>query len=743
MSAVVSSPSAALATLKQARGFPGSSLNKNPLLRHWLDLSTPGVIIIKVGKIDIGQGISTAQLQIAAEELDVAPEQVQRAPINTEHSPDEGVTSGSFSIEHSGEAVRRACATLRHMAVARFCERHQLTSDAVSVAGGVLSAGKVSSSYWDLQLHDVLDAPVDPGALVKSRDSHVHVGVRTARRDLAAKLFGEDSFIQDMVLEGMLHARLVRQSNRAARLLSVDEAAFAERFPQARLVRNGSFLGVLAEREELAVAAAAHLHTLTRWDLPAVLPDSGNLRDFLLQTPAESRVVATRGQPEGAATSTVTTTSAAASATPAQQHQAEYLKPYIAHASIGPSCALAHWREGRIDVWCHSQGIFNLKTDIEVFLKRDHASDGPPHLVVHHVDGAGCYGHNPADDVAFEAVLLARAAEGRPVRLVWSRADELSCGPQGSAHLVRLAATLDDTGVIANWRHDCWANGYTSRPGRSAPGELSFKAAGEIEPPFVVPVSLDPPMSAGGGGDRNAIADYDLPAFHIVSHRLLEMPVRTSAIRALGGYANVFGIESFMDELAHASGQDPVAFRLRHLSEPRARAVIEQAIAQAPWWHDRTADVEGTGRGMAFARYKNTGAWCAVAVLVLATDSIRVQRISIAADVGMVVNPDGVTTQLEGGAIQSCSWTLKEALPFSRDSITAQSWDDYPILSFSEVPLIDTCVINQPGEPSLGAGEATQGPTAAAIGNAVFDALQVRIRTLPITPQQILAAMEA
>ena len=332
MSAVVSSssavPSGAPAPLKQARGFPGSSLNKNPLLRHWLDLSRPGVIIIKVGKVDIGQGISTAQLQIAAEELDLAPAQVQRAPINTEDSPDEGVTSGSFSIEHSGEAVRRACATLRQIAVARFCQRHQVAAEAVSVADGVLSAGTARSSYWELQLQDVLGGAVDPGAPVKPPYLHAQAGARTARRDLAAKLFGKDSFIQDMVLKGMLHARLVRQSNRAARLLAVDEAAFAQRFPDVTLVRNGSFLGVLTEREEQAVAAAAHLHTLTRWDLPAVLPDSGNLRDFLLQTRAETLVVATRGEPADAA------------ATVKMQHEAEYLKPYIAHASIGPSCAM-------------------------------------------------------------------------------------------------------------------------------------------------------------------------------------------------------------------------------------------------------------------------------------------------------------------------------------------------------------------------------------------------------------------
>jgi CO/xanthine dehydrogenase Mo-binding subunit len=227
-----------------------------------------------------------------------------------------------------------------------------------------------------------------------------------------------------------------------------------------------------------------------------------------------------------------------------------------------------------------------------------------------------------------------------------------------------------------------------------------------------------------------------------VSNRLLEMPIRTSAIRALGGYTNVFAIESFMDEIAQGCGQDPVEFRLRHLaSDPRARAVIRRCIEQAAWWHERSADPEGTGRGMAFARYKNTGAWCAVAVKVIATTHIRVEQVSIAADVGLAVNPEGVRSQLEGGAIQSCSWTLKEALKFDRQNFTTASWEDYPILRFPEVPSVQVSLIDAPHEPSLGAGEATQGPTAAAIANAVSDALGVRVRRLPITPEQVRAAM--
>jgi CO/xanthine dehydrogenase Mo-binding subunit len=266
---------------------------------------------------------------------------------------------------------------------------------------------------------------------------------------------------------------------------------------------------------------------------------------------------------------------------------------------------------------------------------------------------------------------------------------------------------------------------------------LAFVAAAELANPFVTPVSLDPPMSAGGGGDRNAIPLYDLPDYKVIYNRLLEMPIRTSAIRALGGYTNVWAIESFMDELALSLNQDPVAFRLQHLSDPRAIAVIQKAIDQADWWHDRSHDEEGVGRGFAYARYKNTGAWCAVAVRILAGTSVRVTDISIAADVGLVINPDGVKSQLEGGAVQSCSWTLKEELKFSNEAITTRSWEDYPILMFSEVPALTVSLINQPNEPSVGAGEATQGPTAAAIGNAVYDALGIRIKQLPITVERI------
>jgi len=718
-----------MSDIKLARGFAKGSLDKNPLLSQWVDLDTPGTVVLRVGKVEFGQGIATALAQIAADELDVDLARVRPAAINTAASPDEGVTSGSFSIEHSGSAVRLVCATVRELALTEFCRRHQVAAEAVEIRDGTLhcAATDARASYWELALGPRLAQGVSPSAEPKSAARYRIVGRSAPRRDLEDKLFGRPSFIQDLMLENMLHGRVVRVPNRFATLRELDAESFQRRFPEVILVRDGSFLGVLAGREERAIAAAQALAEAASWDLPAALPDSGDLPAFLAGASSQPQEVGRRVDP--------------APRPGVRQLAARYLRPYIAHASIGPSCALAQWRDDGLEVWSHSQGIYNLRADIEVYLRRDHP--GCASVVVHHVEGAGCYGHNPADDVAFDAVLLARFAGGRPVRVLWSRADELSCGPSGSAHLVALEAQLDAQGKVATWSHTVWANGYTCRPGRAAPGNLSFVAAAQIAQPFVAPVSLDPPASAGGGSDRNAIPDYDFPDFEVVTNRLLEMPIRTSAIRTLGGYANVWAIECFMDELAHASGQDPVAFRLAHLADPRARAVIEKAIEIAPWWHDRGGDTEGTGRGLAFARYKNTGAWCAVAVRIVAGVSIRVLDIAIAADVGLVINPDGVANQLEGGAIQSCSWTLKEELRFTRQEITTRSWEDYPILSFSEAPVVTVAVIDRPEQPTLGAGEASQGPTAAAIGNAVFDALGIRIRQLPITPERILATVSS
>jgi CO/xanthine dehydrogenase Mo-binding subunit len=410
----------------------------------------------------------------------------------------------------------------------------------------------------------------------------------------------------------------------------------------------------------------------------------------------------------------------------------QYTRPYLAHASIAPSCAMAQWTADRVQVWTHSQGVYFLRADLALVLKLPLEN-----ITVEHMEGAGCYGHNGADDVALDAVLLAKAAGGRPVRVQWSREDEMSHAPFGAAMAIEIEADLDAQGEIVDWRHSVWSNGHTARPGRAA--QPALLAATELANPFPRYISTNPAQANGGGADRNSVPLYDFPSWQIECNRLLTMPIRTSALRTLGGQGNVFAIECFIDELASERGEDPVAFRLRHLSDTRAQDVIRSATKRANWKPDKRT---GRGYGLGFARYKNTGAYCAVVAEVESAEDIRVKRLTIAVDVGEAINPDGVINQIEGGAIQATSWVLKERVRFDRQRITSKTWASYPILRFSEVPDVQVELIQRPDGDPLGAGEAAHGPVTAAIANAVFDALGVRVRNLPITRDSLIAAME-
>jgi CO/xanthine dehydrogenase Mo-binding subunit len=434
------------------------------------------------------------------------------------------------------------------------------------------------------------------------------------------------------------------------------------------------------------------------------------------------------------------TSDASRTAAGAQSFKASYARPFLAHASIGPSCALARCEADasgeitRVEVWTHSQGIYNLRPDLALVLGLPAAQ-----IAVRHVPGAGCYGHNGADDAACDAVLLARAVPGRPVQLQWTREDELSCAPFGAAMAVDLQAVVDADGRISDWQHDVWSNGHSMRPGRSSTPVLH--AAALLEKPFARQVAINMPLANGGGAERNALPSYDFAQWRTHSHRALTMPLRTSSLRSLGAHCNVFAVESFLDEMAEQLGVDPLVFRLRHLSDERGRAVLNAAAAMADWPSRHAVERrEGAGIGIAFARYKNTGAYCAVVAAVHAEAEVRVEQLWIAADVGLVVNPDGVRNQIEGGAIQTVSWVLKEAVQFDRTRVTSRSWADYPILRFSEVPKVDVQLVSRPGDKSLGAGEATHGPVAAAIANAVADALGLRMRQMPLSADALLQA---
>ena len=475
----------------------------------------------------------------------------------------------------------------------------------------------------------------------------------------------------------------------------------------------------MAELEHQADAALRVLAEAARWNETPSLPPQNGLGEWLQAQRCETLRIEERGDPDSGAEG--------------EMFSAIYDKPFIAHASIGPSCAIAQRDGTSLQLWSHTQGPYNLRADLAIAF-----SLSPDQVVVRHVEGAGCYGHNPADDVAYDAARLAAEIPGRPVRVLWSRADELAWTPFGPAMRIELAARTDPQGRLAAWRHQVWSNGHSLRPGRAPTPTLL--GSWHADPPAPALPAINAPLAAGGGAERNAVPGYDIAALSVVSHRVLEMPLRSSALRALGAFGNVFAAESFIDEIACHHGVDPLEYRLRHLSDRRGRAVLERAAVAAGWGSQLTGPARG--RGIAYARYKGSGAWCAVVAQVHMDREVRVERLTIAADVGLAINPDGVANQLEGGAIQATSWALKEAVRFDNTRVLSDSWENYPILGFDEVPQVEVLIAPMPDQPSLGAGEASMGPTAAAIANAVHAAIGVRVRSLPITAQQVIDAMQ-
>lgn len=698
-----------------------ASLRVNPRLDQWLRFEADGTVAVRSGKVEIGQGILTALAQVVAEELRVPLDRIRMLPARTGSHPNEGVTSGSLSIQDSGLALRHVCREARELHRQEAARRWSLPVDAVSVAdGAIVGSDGRRTSYAELADAQLLERDATPGVVTWPAPQQTVTGTSAARLDIPDKVYGRPRFVQDIELDGMLHGRVLRPANPSTRVREADLAAARALPGVQQVLQDGVLFGVIADSNAHADAALAKVVASVRWDTPPALPDETAIASWLQSQPLDTSVVAEKSAPAPAVAQTLSAT---------------YSRPYISHASMAPSCAIARWDGARLTVWSHTQGVYNLRRDLALAF-------GVPEgdVLVQHAEGAGCYGHNGADDVAWDAAWLARAVPGRPLRVTWTRAGEFADEPLGPASVVRVEADLDAAGGIVGWRHEIWGQGHSSRPGRAATPTLlgSWLTA----QPFPRMAAINMPIATGGGGERNSVPGYDFPNVRVLSHRVTDSgSLRTSALRALGAFVNVFAAESFMDELAAATGSDPVNFRLRHLKDARARQVIERAVARSGW-QPGAARPEGTGWGLAYARYKDTGAWCAVVAQVEAAETIRVRRLFLAADLGLVVNPDGAVNQLEGGAIQATSLALKEAVRFDRERITSIDWESYPILRFSEVPQVVVDLVES-RDVSLGAGECSFGPTAAAIANAVNDALGLRMRELPLTPERLVAAINA
>lgn len=675
------------------------------LINAWIQILESGKIKILTGKIELGQGILTAIMQVAAEELNSRLELIDIHMADTNATPDEGYTAGSMSIESSAMTVRAAAARAREVLLEMAAKKTNLATSELRLENGEVTGGGIRLSLTELLEGKQLMENFKGSPTILGKTSRKYVGQPIHRRDIEEMARGNAHFVHDLHFPGMLHARIVRPPAYSAQLNSIDEAAILRLPALKKLVRIGSFIGVIAEEEFEAIQLSAFAASLVKWDIQDALPVNVSLKEYIKTLPADQ---STEKQSSGWKDSLVTN--------PAKAHSATYYKPYIMHAANGPSCAVAIFKDGKLDVWSHTQGVYPLRKAIAGLLNLPEAS-----VQVKGVQGPGCYGHNGADDVAAEASLLAYAYPGRPIRLQWMRQEENAWEPYSTAMRMELAAGIEN-GKITGWKYSLWSDVHGTRPGGNAanllPARYINKGYDKI------------PAGFKGGAVRNAEPYYAIDQQQIQSN-IFTGPLRRSSIRGLGAYANIFAIESFMDELAFKAGVDPVQFRIAHSTDPRSIACLEklQQITKPVPVHS------GQGMGYAFSRYKNSAAYCAVAVLAQVNENngeLAVKQVWGVVDAGETINSDGLKNQIEGGIVQSISWAMEETVQFDAKHITSLNWASYPILRFNKTPQVEVEIIDRIEEPPLGAGEAAQGPATAALANAIFSAVGIRVRDLPI-----------
>jgi nicotinate dehydrogenase subunit B len=693
----------------------------------FVKITADGSVTAYNGHVDLGTGIRTALGQIVAEELDVAFARVVVVLGDTSRVPNQGATIASETIQITAVPLRNAAAQARQYLVARAAERLQLAVEDLTIEDGLVRGrDNRSVSYGELISGDTIRLELSDDVAVKDVNAYSIVGQSVPRVDLPAKATGELVYVHDVRVPGMLHGRVVRPPYAGVdagdfvggSLIAVDEASVRDIPGLVAVIRIGDFVGVVAEREENAIKAAARLKV--DWKPVPTLPDLGDIPTALRSNPSEPRTLIDKGDVDAAI-------AGAAKAMPRT-----YVWPYQMHASIGPSCAVADYRDGPIRVWSGTQNPLLLRTDLALLIERPEAE-----IDVIRMEAAGCYGRNCADDVTADALLLSRAV-GRPVRVQLTREQEHAWEPKGTGQLMDVKGGLNADGSVAGYDFE------TRYPSNGAP-TLALLLTGRIAPqPAVFEM-----------GDRTAIPPYDYDHLRVVAH---DMPpiVRASWLRGVSALPNTFAHESWIDEVAAEAGVDPIEYRLRYLKDARAVDLVN-AVAERAGWKPRPIrqepEAEGDivrGRGFAYALYVHSkfpgygaawSAWIADVAVNKATGDVSVTRVVAGQDSGLMINPDGVRHQIHGNVIQSTSRALMEEVSFDRSSVTAREWGAYPIIKFPDVPKIDVLMLPRQDQPPLGVGESASVPSAAAIANAIYDATGVRFRELPFTPERILRGL--
>jgi len=690
-------------------------------------ITADGAVTAFNGHVDLGTGIRTALGQIVAEELDVSFARVIVVLGDTSRVPNQGATIASETIQITAVPLRNAAAQARHFLLARAAQRLELPVEDLSVEDGLVRGrDNRSISYGELIGDETIRLELSTDVQVKAVDSYVIVGRSVPRVDMPAKATGELVYVHDVRVPGMLHGRVVRPPYAGVdagpfvgtSLIAIDEASVGDIPGLVGVVRIGDFVGVVAEREENAVKAAAQLRVT--WKPAPTLPDLQDIATALRANPSTPRTLIDKGDVDAAI---------AAAAKPMRR---TYVWPYQMHGAIGPSCAVADFRDDGVRVWSGTQNPHILRTDLALLLARPESD-----IEVVRLEAAGCYGRNCADDVTADAVLLSRAV-GRPVRVQLTREQEHAWEPKGTAQLMDVNGGLAADGGVAGYDF------ATRYPSNGAP-TLALLLTGIVAP---VPAVFEM-------GDRTAIPPYDYDDMRVVAH---DMPpiVRASWFRGVSALPNTFAHESYIDELATEAGVDPIDYRLRYLKDPRAIDLVNAVAERAGWvprpvWQPPVAEGDIVrGRGFAYALYVHSkfpgygaawSAWVADVAVNTATGEVSVTRVVAGQDSGLMINPDGVRHQIHGNVIQSTSRALMEQVSFDRNATTSREWGAYPIIAFPDVPKIDVLMLPRQDQAPLGVGESASVPSAAAIANAIFDATGVRFREPPFTPERILSGL--
>ncbi|RPA70184.1 xanthine dehydrogenase family protein molybdopterin-binding subunit [Cyclobacteriaceae bacterium YHN15] len=699
--------------LPEYMGIPERPHLGRDLIDSWIRLDAKGHITVLTGKKELGQGIRTALLQIAADELEVEIERCHIINGDTGQTANEGYTSGSNSIEGSGMAIRRAASEAKYFLMQLAAENWKVELSQVSAKDGtIFGPGKMSISYWELVNGKYYEKTISDIAPILDFNKHKYVGKPVPREDIKTLVLGKSHFVHDLRFQDMVHARILHPPTYKAKLKQLDQSTVASMDGVIKVIVDGSFVAVIAKREYQAIKAWQILKTMCVWEVNKIniLPEK-LFQDMKLNAQKPQIIEDSLG------------ITGKINASPAK-FKASYRRPYHMHASAGPSCALAMWENGQLTVWSPTQGVYPLQetlSDLFGIEKDKIRCIGIP--------GSGCYGHNGADDVSAEAALISKHYPGFPVRLQWMREDEHQWEPYGSAMIMELEAGMDEKGKIQAWDTHIWSDSHSTRP-RGEAGH--FISARHLENPILFQKG-----GYSGGAYRNATPLYNIPSKRLQLYNY-DGPLRSSALRGLGAYGNIFALESFMDELAHLADMDPLEFRIKNLDDWRAKAVLEKLAEKTNW---SSLDRSGNkGYGIAFAKYKNSAAYFAVMAEIEKhpeKEAFKLTRMVSVIEAGQCINPDGIINQTEGGMIQSASWTLMEEVKYDANGVLSKDWNTYPILRSQETPEVEVHLINRPELPPLGAGEAAQGPVAAAIANAVFDATGNRVRDLPLKPEKI------